>query len=353
MSPADGTEAFSPFTFSWQPVEGATSYVVEVATDPSFDQVLARVTTSETQLSSKGMDLDSGVTHYWRVQASGAGHTNGISAVRSFTPTLLLITSPANGTKLLEGDVTVTWNYPDNETEATLTVALDDNIETIVYSTTSSTGEAVIPADALNPGTRYFIQVAMEYAGEQLSSAVNMFTTQFATPSFLVPLDGGVLYGDDYITVQPQSEATSYVIEVSTSATTWGRTRYVETITEGNQSSKMASEIKVASKFLEDGATYYARTRISYLNENNVSNFSAYCPAISFTYKAERPAWTPGDADGNGVIDVDDMNIAINIILGKTVDETTIQRADADGNGTVDIDDINLIINAILGKNVL
>ena len=51
------------------------------------------------------------------------------------------------------------------------------------------------------------------------------------------------------------------------------------------------------------------------------------------------------------MIDIDDVNIAINIILGKTVDETTVQRADADGSGTVDIDDINQMINAILGKS--
>ncbi len=349
VSPADGDEVFAPLTFSWSPVEGASSYVVEVATEASFDQVLARVTTSETQLSSQGMNMESGVKHYWRVQASGPERTNGISPTRTFTPTLLLITQPTDGSKLLERPVTVAWNKPEGDVPATLTVALDEGMASTVYTTVSSTGQAVIPEDALNPGTRYYLQVTMTYAGEQLTSAVSTFTTQFATPSFLVPLDGGVLYGDDRITVQPQSEATSYVIEVSASATTWGRTRYLETITEGNQSSKLAREIKVSSKLLEDGVTYYARTRMSYLNESNVSTFSDYSPVISFTYKLERPVGVPGDADGNGTVDIDDVNITLNIILGKA-QQDDYPLADTDGNGTVDIDDVNLIINIILNK---
>ena len=349
LTPADNTEVFAPLTFTWEPVEGAARYVVEVSTDATFEQVLARETTTETTLSSVDMDLESGVKHYWRVQANGPAHTNGISEVRSFTPTLLLVTSPADGSKLLERPVTVTWNKPEGDIAATLTVAADEAMTEVVYTVVSTTGSAVIPEEALNPGTRYYLKLAMDYAGMTLESPVSTFTTQFATPSFLVPLDGGVLYGDDYITVQPQGEAVSYTIEVSSSATTWGRTRYLETIYEGNKSSKLAREIKVSSNLMVDGTVYYARTRINYVNANNVNVYTDYSPVISFTYRAERPAVVPGDADGNGTVDIDDVNIAINIILAK-MSFSDYPGADADGNGSVDIDDINQMINAILGK---
>ena len=58
----------------------------------------------------------------------------------------------------------------------------------------------------------------------------------------------------------------------------------------------------------------------------------------------------PGDVDGNGVVDITDANILINIILGKDQAANYNGRADVDGSGTVDITDTNIVINKILGK---
>lgn len=57
-----------------------------------------------------------------------------------------------------------------------------------------------------------------------------------------------------------------------------------------------------------------------------------------------------GDINGDGVVDVSDVNLAINVMLGKEQDATIVARADMDGNGSVDVSDINLVINAMLGK---
>ena len=55
-----------------------------------------------------------------------------------------------------------------------------------------------------------------------------------------------------------------------------------------------------------------------------------------------------GDLDGNGLVDVEDVNAAINIILKlKTIDDYT-GNADLDGNGIVDVEDVNILINKIL-----
>ena len=55
-----------------------------------------------------------------------------------------------------------------------------------------------------------------------------------------------------------------------------------------------------------------------------------------------------GDLDGNDVVDVDDLNILINMMLGK-LDKTA--AADVNSDGSVDVDDMNLIINIMLGKS--
>ncbi|MBQ0120930.1 MAG: leucine-rich repeat protein [Bacteroidales bacterium] len=56
-----------------------------------------------------------------------------------------------------------------------------------------------------------------------------------------------------------------------------------------------------------------------------------------------------GDVDGNGVVDITDVNILINIVLGKD-SASKYAGADVDGNGEVDITDVNTTLNLVLGK---
>ena len=57
-----------------------------------------------------------------------------------------------------------------------------------------------------------------------------------------------------------------------------------------------------------------------------------------------------GDVNQDGKVDVTDVNLAVNIILGKESRADYIARADMDGNGSIDVTDVNLIVNIILGK---
>ena len=350
IAPATGSEPFSPFDFVWSNVDGAQQYTLEVAQDASFDLILERATTSDTCFSSAALTcLTSGETHYWRVLASGEGFSNGVSERRAVKPTLLVLTNPYDGQKDLPVAFTAAWNTPDGTTPGTLTVATDEAMTEKVLTATATGGAYAIPQGTLRPGNKYYAQVALAYNGHNLLSPVVTFTTAFDVPTFLVPTDGGILYSNDRVTVERQSEATSYVIEISNSATTWGRTRYVETIKDGmNQSAKTADEIKVNGALMTDGATYYARAKVSYLNEQNTNTSTDFCPIISFVYSSQtRPDAITGDLDRNGVVDVSDLNLIINIILGLTPQGD--MPADLDGNGIVDISDLNLIINIILG----
>ena len=51
------------------------------------------------------------------------------------------------------------------------------------------------------------------------------------------------------------------------------------------------------------------------------------------------------DLNGDGKVDVSDVNEVINVVLGKSV-----AAADVNGDGKVDISDVNMVINALLGK---
>lgn len=77
---------------------------------------------------------------------------------------------------------------------------------------------------------------------------------------------------------------------------------------------------------------------------------------------AERIAWMdqqwgydpdsllPGDINGDNLVDVSDVNIVINIMLGKADTDDYPGNADINGDGDIDVADVNLAINLMLGK---
>lgn len=58
----------------------------------------------------------------------------------------------------------------------------------------------------------------------------------------------------------------------------------------------------------------------------------------------------PGDVNGDGIVDVSDVNIVINVMLGKNQDPQVKLWADLNDDGTVDVSDVNAVINIMLGK---
>ena len=56
-----------------------------------------------------------------------------------------------------------------------------------------------------------------------------------------------------------------------------------------------------------------------------------------------------GDANGDRIVDVDDLNIIINRITGQRQPATIV--SDATGNGVVDVNDVHLVVNIMVGKD--
>lgn len=60
--------------------------------------------------------------------------------------------------------------------------------------------------------------------------------------------------------------------------------------------------------------------------------------------------WTRGDVNGDGEVNVADVNAVIDIILGGTADDNTSTRADVNGDDEVNIADVNTLIDLILAS---
>jgi len=79
-------------------------------------------------------------------------------------------------------------------------------------------------------------------------------------------------------------------------------------------------------------------------------NFTLDMEARTLTVTKATAPGLRGDINGDGKVDVTDVNVVVNIILGKD-SKDNYPNADTDGNGTVDVTDVNAVVNIILGKN--
>lgn len=76
-------------------------------------------------------------------------------------------------------------------------------------------------------------------------------------------------------------------------------------------------------------------------------NYMATC-TVTVVEKAD----LPGDVNHDGEVNIADINVIIDIILGSDVDDQTRERADVNGDGEVNIADINAIIDIIHSHSI-
>ena len=93
----------------------------------------------------------------------------------------------------------------------------------------------------------------------------------------------------------------------------------------------------------------FGKTR-AYGLEAGQWNFTLDMEARTLTVTKAATPGLRGDINGDGKVDVTDVNVVVNIILGKD-SKDNYPNADTDGNGTVDVTDVNAVVNIILGKN--
>jgi hypothetical protein len=66
-------------------------------------------------------------------------------------------------------------------------------------------------------------------------------------------------------------------------------------------------------------------------------------------YFTQAPSNIPGDANGDGQLDVDDVTVIIDRILGNNTLECVDANADSNGDRIIDINDVTDLINKLLG----
>ncbi|MBR1882336.1 MAG: hypothetical protein IJ808_04875 [Muribaculaceae bacterium] len=91
-------------------------------------------------------------------------------------------------------------------------------------------------------------------------------------------------------------------------------------------------------------------TGASYKVTGDGGSYKITFDLANLKFKFEKAGGLQGDVNGDGEVDVNDVNILINIVLGKDDASKYGNRANVDGVGDVDVTDVNTLINLVLGK---
>ena len=108
---------------------------------------------------------------------------------------------------------------------------------------------------------------------------------------------------------------------------------------DGNEGTLFTFDIVAADNFTGTGSITFSRTLLS-----NVEGVEYRFADESCTVKRVMR----GDVNLDGTVNVADINVVVNIILGGHAANDVMKRADVNGDGNVTISDINLIISIIL-----
>ena len=289
-SPSNGTvysNTIKP-TLSWNSVTGASKYIYQCDTTPTFDSPIAETNTT-TSTSVEKQRLRFNATYYWRVCATNTNNsdTSAWSGMRHFTtcgaPTL---NSPSDGyVNTSAVKQSVSWNSVTGASRYILawdTVPTFDSPIARTYSTTSTS----ISLTPLKFNTTYYWRVCATNTNESDTSAwsdMRHFTTCGA-PTLSSPSDGVVYTANVGPTVNWNTiTGASHYILVWDTASTFDSPLYDTYTTTGT--SVNIWPIKFAT-------TYYWRVCATNSNDSDTSAWSA---AWTFTTSDAPILTSPSD----------------------------------------------------------
>jgi len=169
ISPTNGASSvtLTPL-IDWSDVSGATTYNVQVATNPGFSTPvidLSSLPSSQYQVPS-GL-LQANTLYYWRASASNSNGTSAWASAWNFT-TLALpnspnLISPTNGSNILTLTPTLDWSDVAGAISYTVQAATDTNFINLAVNQSGLTvSQYTVTSGALTGNTTYYWRARAE-----------------------------------------------------------------------------------------------------------------------------------------------------------------------------------------------
>lgn len=344
--PAQDATVTELSTLRWTTTNPACTYTLQVATDAAMSNVIASVEVDSARCSLHSLSGITSGKYYWRVIARGLNLIDASSAIQSFNVEQLQVLAPVAGAVDVALAPTISCT-PVEGAHYHFDISTISSMVTTHLALDSESPSVTVPQYMLGGATTYYVRATATLGENSVVSDVAQFRTIEKIPTTPVytnlSADGTARYPSSVLTFAPQEGASSLRIEIAASTSFPARSSYKGTCEPGVFESVPLGSITGVGK-LTEGKTYYVRARFAYntIATGTQTRYTDYSPIRTFVYSASMP----GDANNDGVVDVTDVNLCVNVVLGRVADA----NADVNADGVVDVTDINFVVNILLGK---
>lgn len=181
---------FTSFKANWQAASGATSYVLEVATDASFANLLPDYTAKEIVGTSEVINnLSPQTTYFYRIRAKGAGATSNYSNIISAVTNSVAVPNALDATDISLSSFQANWQAVAGASSYLLEVSTSVNFTSRLagYSPKEIIGTSEIVTGLAASATYYYRVTAKVGSGavSTPSNAIAVVTGALTAPTAL------------------------------------------------------------------------------------------------------------------------------------------------------------------------
>jgi uncharacterized lipoprotein YddW (UPF0748 family) len=299
-SPANSQSLFLPFEFKWEAVDGSEFYILEVAQDNSFTNIVYKRELSATQFAAKNMTLQEGETYYWRVISRKIGVVDASSDIWSFTLAVspqTNITFPSNNASYVSLTPDVEWESLGNGYYYELELSKLNTFSSISFTQSNISGTTfTIPSSKLSPYETYYVRVRglLGNSSTKWSDVVKFNTVEEApdVPVILSPEEGAAVgFNDVRIRIAEEQRANSFRVELCDRDDFHYMYVKVQTLDAFNYEAQFSDlspgkyYVRVRSNFGSSFFSSWSITRsfqivATSLDDSEISNLKVFCPTI-------------------------------------------------------------------------
>lgn len=224
VSPINGNLALLPSFFKWNAVPDAYSYVIQIAKDSNFENLIFSKESPTNQVLCRLQQSMVDGTYYWRVKALVANATSSWSSTATFASKAFAVTAPANGQTDISLTPDIEWDHVGESATYTVQISKSSafNSADIVYqASVQGVSKISVPTGYLVSETNYYVRVLLSNDGTETISSANSFTTlalEIPVPTTISPVTGASLDGTSLTLTWQQQPSKGFRAELSTSS---------------------------------------------------------------------------------------------------------------------------------------
>ena len=211
---------------TWNAVQGADNYIIQISLNSNFSTTLANVTQSGTSYALSNISPAYSTVYHWRVRAKRGSEEGPLATARSFTTEPIplvapVLTNPADNAVNVAINSNLTWNSVQGADNYIIQISLNSNFSTTLASVTQSGTSYAL--SNINPAysTVYYWRVRAKRGSEEGPlAAARSFTTEpipLVAPVLISPADNALkVHQDAFLVWGAVNGADSYILQIST-----------------------------------------------------------------------------------------------------------------------------------------